>query len=143
MAHKRCSRPAKPTLSRCAHPVGPSGGDRPPPRTWRQPPSDRLASVSPLIGHATEVAQCAESGSQYLLGARESALEAITQAELDGFTVHEDLSVIDNSAGGSPAERAARRAAAIAHRNYIAHWAARLEAANSSIAAQLNSELRR
>ncbi|MDI3315003.1 MAG: hypothetical protein QJR12_12270 [Mycobacterium sp.] len=58
---------------------------------------------------------------------------------MDNFTVGEDLSVSDNSAAKSPAERAARQAAAVAHRNYIAHWAARLEAANTSIAAQLNA----
>ncbi|MDA3640303.1 hypothetical protein PFI50_12900 [Mycobacterium xenopi] len=101
--------------------------------------SDRLSSVAPAITHANELADISARGSDYLLGAREAALEAISQAEADEFTVGEDLSVSDNYAWESREQQAARQAAAVAHRNYIAHLAARLEAANASIAGQLNA----
>lgn len=96
-------------------------------------------SVSRAVEHANAMADIAERGGDYLRGARESAQEAIIQAEEDDFTVGEDLSVSDSYAWESPAEREARQEAAVAHRNFIAHWAARLEAANTSIAAQLNA----
>jgi hypothetical protein len=96
-------------------------------------------SVNQAVQHANAMADVAEQGGDYLRGARESTLEAITQAEEDDFTVGEDLSVTDNYAWESPVEQAARQEAAVAHRNFIAHWAARLEAANTGIAAQLNA----
>ncbi|EID15887.1 hypothetical protein MXEN_05410 [Mycobacterium xenopi RIVM700367] len=96
-------------------------------------------SVNRAVEHANAMADTAERGGDCVRGARESALEAITEAEEDGFTVGEDLSVTDNAAPASAAARAARQAAAVAHRNYIAHWAARLDAANASIGAQLNA----
>jgi hypothetical protein len=89
--------------------------------------------------HAHDMADVAERGGDYLRGARESTLEAIAQAEDDGFTVREDLSVGDNLSPRSAARRAARLQAALAHRDYIRHCAARLEAENARIAARLNA----
>ena len=51
----------------------------------------------------------------------------------------EDLSVSDNYARESAAEREARQQAAVAYRNYIAHCAARLEAESMRIAGELNA----
>jgi hypothetical protein len=89
--------------------------------------------------HAHEMADVAERGGEYLRGARESTLEAIAQAEDDGFIVREDLSVGDNFSPRSAARRAARLRAEVGHRDYIAHCAARLEAENERIAARLNA----
>jgi hypothetical protein len=100
--------------------------------------ADRLL-VSPAIEHAHAMADNAERGGDALRGGRQSALEAIAQAEADDFTVGEDLSVTDNYVWESPADQAARQQAAVAHRNYIAHCAARLEAENVRVAAQLNA----
>ena len=96
-------------------------------------------SVNRAVDRANAMAQIAERGGDYLRGARESTLAAITRAEEDEFTVSEDLSVTDKYAWKSPADQVARQQAALAHRGFIAHWATRLEAANTSIAAQLNA----
>jgi Colicin D len=96
-------------------------------------------SVNRAVEHADAMADAAERGGDYLRGARESTLEAITRAEEDDFTVSEDLSVTDKYLWESPVDQVARQRAALAHRDFIAHWATRLEAANTSIAAQLNA----
>ena len=96
-------------------------------------------SVNRAVDHANAMADVAERGGEYLRGARESALEAITHAEGDEFTVGDDLSVTDNYVWGSPADRLVRQQAAVAHRDFIAHCAGRLQTANTSIAAQLNA----
>ncbi|MBV9321081.1 MAG: hypothetical protein JO106_14420 [Mycobacterium sp.] len=66
-------------------------------------------------------------------------MAAIAEAEADDFNVGEDLSVTDTDASDSPTVRAARQAAAVGHRNYIAYRAALLSAENQRIAAQLNA----
>jgi hypothetical protein len=68
------------------------------------------------------MADIAERGGIYLLGAREHTLGAITVAEDDGFIVGENLSVRDARAWRS-----------------AAHRAARLEAENERIAARLSA----
>jgi hypothetical protein len=100
--------------------------------------ADRLL-VYPALDHGSSMANTAEDGSAALLGVRQLALEAIIQAELEGFTVAEDLSLSDNYVWESPVDRDARQKAAIAHRNYIAHCAARLQAENVRIGTQLSA----
>jgi hypothetical protein len=100
--------------------------------------ADRLL-VYPALAHGNSMANMAELGSSNIMGARQAAKEAIAQAEKDGFIVGEDLSVFDNCASKSSAERLARQQAALEHRNYIAHCAARLEAENMRVSAQLNA----
>lgn len=56
---------------------------------------DRV-SVTGAVMHAHAMADVAEPGSSSLRGARAGALEAISTAEADDFTVGEDLSVADN-----------------------------------------------
>jgi hypothetical protein len=97
------------------------------------------AATNRADSHAHDMADVAERGGDYLRGAREHALTAIAQAEDDGFTVGEELSVNDNSSSRSATRRAARLRAALSHRDYIAHCAARLEAENERIAARLNA----
>lgn len=89
-------------------------------------------------GHAHEMAGTAELGSNCLIGARASALAAITQAEEEGFTVREDLSVTDAYAQTAVA-RAVRQPLALEHANYIAHCADRLDAESARIAARLRA----
>jgi hypothetical protein len=100
--------------------------------------ADRMA-VLPAVTHAHAMADVAERGGEQLLGAQQAALAAIAQAEADDFSVGDDLSVADNYAWASPDDRAARQAAAVGHRSYIAHHAGLLDSANQRIAAQLNS----
>jgi hypothetical protein len=89
-------------------------------------------------GHALEMAGTAEQGSNCLIGARASALEAIAEAEEEGFAVGEDLSVSDIHSR-TAAERAVRRPVALEHAGYIIHCAGRLEAQNESVAAKLRA----
>ncbi|UQX10182.1 hypothetical protein [Candidatus Mycobacterium methanotrophicum] len=119
--------------------MAPSGRGGTATRYFEEAHADRLLVVLPLVVHADGVANIAAQGSDNLLGARAAALETIAQAEEDDFAVGEDLSVADNHPWNSPADQAARQAAAIAHRNYIAHCAGRLEAENLRIATQLDA----
>jgi hypothetical protein len=105
---------------------------------FAQAKADQLVAF-PAVDHAQALADVAEHGADALRGSRAAALEAISQAEDDEFTVGEDLSVSDNYAWESPADQAVRQQAAVAHRNYIAHCAGRLQAENIRIADQLNS----
>jgi hypothetical protein len=100
--------------------------------------TDRLA-VYPAVDPAQDMANIAERGSDGLRGARAGALQAITQAERDGFSVSEGLTVTDNTASNSPAQRTARLAAAVAHRDYISHHAALLQSENEGIAGKLGA----
>jgi hypothetical protein len=101
--------------------------------------ADDESELNRGLDHAHDMADVAEQGGNYLRGAREHTLEAITVAEDDGFSVGEDLTVRDTRAWRSAAHRAARLQDATAHRDYIAHCAARLEAENERIAARLNA----
>lgn len=100
--------------------------------------SDQV-SVTGAVMHVHEMADAAEAGSNSLLGAREGALEAISAAEADNFTVGEDLSVADNHSHTDPATYAARMSQAQAHLGYIEHHAGLLEAENERVATQLGA----
>ncbi len=126
------------TSIRSTAPTAPNGWGRPAVSYFNAAYADRLAIV-PAVTHVYTIAEVAARGADTLLGAREAALAAIAEAEADDFSVGEDLSVTDNYARGSADERAARQAAAMGHRNYIAHHAALLHAENQRIAAQLNT----
>lgn len=95
--------------------------------------------VNTAVEHARSIADVAEHGADSLRGARESALEAITQAEEDNFAVGEDLSVTDRTLPNSAAARMARRQAAFGHHNYIAHCAGRLQSEDERVAATLHA----
>jgi hypothetical protein len=97
------------------------------------------ASVTGAVMHTHAMADLADQGSSNLLGAREGALEAISQAESDDFTVGEDLSVADNHYHTDPATYAARMSQAQAHLGYIEHHAGLLEAENQRVATQLGA----
>lgn len=121
--------------------------DRPDGTEWQGQTAQRFfdaahadrSLVSPAVDHAHAMADVAEHGADSLRGGRQSALEAIAQAEDDDFSVGEDLSVTDNHSSKSPTIRASRQEAALGHRHYIAHCAARLEAENAGVAARLNT----
>jgi hypothetical protein len=79
-----------------------------------------------------EAATIARYGFAQQTGAKESAWDAIADAEQAGFRPHEDLSVTDRLTGGSAAVRAARRARAEALAAQIRHRAALLIASNQA-----------
>ena len=101
--------------------------------------ADHLTVVIPVIERAQLLADVSEHGSENLLGAQQMALQAIAEAESDAFTVGEDLSVNDNFLWRSAADQEARQQAAVAYRNYIAHWAARIDAESTRVVAKLRA----
>jgi hypothetical protein len=125
-------------VSQVANPSGTTWQGQAAARSLDDAHTDRVA-VTGAVMHAHEMAQTADMGSNSLLGARESALEAIAQAEAEDFTVGEDLSVADNHSHTDPATYAARMAQAQAHLAYIEHHAGLLEAENQRVATQLGA----
>ncbi|MHA7653672.1 hypothetical protein ACX9NE_28180 [Mycobacterium sp. ML4] len=97
------------------------------------------AAVLAAVAHADQMADVAHRGGEDLRGARAEALEAIAEAEDDGFEVGEDLSVTDMRAAHSPAQQIARHQHAETHRSFIAHRVARLAAANATITTTLHA----
>ncbi|MHA7652041.1 hypothetical protein ACX9NE_23130 [Mycobacterium sp. ML4] len=97
------------------------------------------AAVLAAVDHAHQMADVAHRGGEDLRGARAEALEAIAEAEDDGFRVGEDLSVTDMRAAHSPAQQIARHQHAETHRSFIAHRVARLAAANATITTTLHT----
>ncbi|SON63146.1 hypothetical protein MSIMFI_04676 [Mycobacterium simulans] len=100
--------------------------------------ADKTAVIG-AVDHAQQMADVAKRGGDALRGAREEVLEAIAEAEIDGFRVGEDLSVTDNRSHNSPAERVVRQQTAQTHRSFIAHRAVRLQDTNETIATRLHA----
>jgi hypothetical protein len=86
-----------------------------------------------------EAATTARYGFAQQNGAKQSALDAIADAEQAGFNPTEDLSVTDRQTGGSAATRAARQAQAQALAAQIRHRAALLVASNQEVATKITA----
>src|ERR1700744_4196962 len=86
-----------------------------------------------------EAAMAARYGFAQQNGAKESALDAIADAEQAGFSPTEDLSVTDRQTSGNAAARAARQAEARALAAQIRHRAALLVTSNQEIAAKITA----
>lgn len=78
--------------------------------------------------HVRGLADVADRGAGGLRWGRQLVMAAITEAEADGCTVAEDLSVAD---------RHGRMRAVQEYRKRIAHWAVRLQTEDDRVAAQL------
>ncbi|WP_421874641.1 HNH/ENDO VII family nuclease [Mycolicibacterium wolinskyi] len=99
---------------------------------------DRVTADLAVARHHGDVqregAEIAAQGAQDIAGARSRVLDAIAEAEADGFTVGEDLSVTDTRA--YDVETAAARATAAAeHAEYI-RWRAEQLAATDALVGQ-------
>lgn len=81
-------------------------------------------------------ADIAERGANDVRGAQRAALDAVAEAEADGFTVGEDLSVIDTLSSDS-ATADARNTAASEHAEYIRWHAEQLIQTDGLIGRQL------
>ena len=86
-----------------------------------------------------EAAAIAENGGHDLRGAQRVALDAITEAEADGFRVGEDLSVTDTRKA-APDTIAARHTRAIEHSEYIRWNAAQLVQADGLVGQRLQDK---
>nr|WP_253867895.1 alpha/beta hydrolase [Mycobacterium sp. GA-1285] len=85
-----------------------------------------------------QAAAAAARGSGDLRAAQVKALDAIADAEADGFRVGEDLSVTDTQQR-EPAEAAARQRVATEHAEYIRWHAEQLAQTDSHIATQVTA----
>jgi hypothetical protein len=81
-----------------------------------------------------DAATAARLGAAQIQGARQAALDAVSDAEAAGFSVGEDLSVTGRTTGGSPARQAARQAQAEEHAATIRLRAADLLATDRDVA---------
>jgi hypothetical protein len=98
-----------------------------------------LVKVRGVAWQLREAATAARYGFDQQNGAKEWALDAVTDAEQAGFRPKEDLSLTDTHTGGSAADRAARQAQAQALSAQIRHRAALLMASNQEIAAKITA----
>ncbi|MFS0898683.1 WXG100 family type VII secretion target [Mycolicibacterium litorale] len=89
--------------------------------------------------HMRDMAKTANLGAQNLSQIRDNALEAISEAEVDGFQVGNDLSVTDTHryTSGEASLFEARKAKAEVHHGYIAMRAGALASADAEIGARL------
>ncbi|WP_142386852.1 hypothetical protein [Mycobacterium hubeiense] len=86
------------------------------------------------------LAKAAEDGAQAVSAARNRVIEAIDQAEQDGFTVGDDLSVADTNTYTDMSVYQARQAKAAEHSQDIAKLAGELVAADTHAGRQLSTE---
>jgi hypothetical protein len=88
-------------------------------------------------GHQ-DVAGIARRGKERLEAGQREALDAVDEAERDGFDVGEDYRVADARGMSSRAEMIQRQTQAEAHSNFIRHRVGHLVANDRTITAQLN-----
>jgi hypothetical protein len=100
--------------------------------------SDMMATGA-AADHLQSAAKVARSGATDLYAARSRLLYAIEDAQTAGFDVDEHGSVIDRSAGGSAAQRAARQAEAQALAADIRQRAAQLVAVDQQVAGNVTA----
>jgi len=100
--------------------------------------SDMIAA-SAATDQLQTAAKVARSGASDLYAARARLLYAIEDAQTAGFDVEEEGSVVDRSAGGSAAQRAARQAQAGALAADIRQRAAQLVAVDQQVAGKVTA----
>lgn len=98
-----------------------------------------LIKARPVMWSWDDVAASARRWQDDLEAGTRTALDAVDDAERDGFTVNQDYSVSDNRRSATEAEFAQRVAAAEAHANYIHHHVATLAGNESRINAELKT----
>lgn len=98
-----------------------------------------------IIWQATDhmrngLARAADAGAQDIHAARSRVQDAIELAERDGYTVGNDLSVVDNSTYTVASDYDARQAKALEHREEITRLAVALVAEDSQVGEKLSTE---
>jgi hypothetical protein len=114
---------------------------------WRGEAADALRAAthsdmqttSAAADQLQAAAHVARSGASDLYAARSRVRYAIEDAHTAGFEVGEDLSVTDRMAGGSSAQRAARRATAQAFASDIRQRAAQLVVLDQQVAGKITA----
>lgn len=98
-----------------------------------------LTVVSAKADQLRNAAKIARSGASDVSAAQRRVLYGVEDAQNAGFTVTEDLSVIDTHTSSSPAERAARQVQAEAFAADIRQRAAQLEGTEATVSGQLSA----
>ncbi|KAA8958680.1 hypothetical protein [Mycobacterium sp.] len=98
-----------------------------------------LVAVRTRASAWSQAAMIARLGQDRLIAGTALALEAISDAERDGFAVGEDYSVTDARPASSRQQQIERMARAQAHAGYIRHRVAALVAADTELSAQLKT----
>jgi len=98
-----------------------------------------LIKARPIMWSWDDVAASSRRWQDELQAGTRTALDAVDDAERDGFTVNEDYSVSDTRRSGTQAEFAQRVAAAQEHSSYIRHHVATLVGNESRINAELQA----
>lgn len=98
-----------------------------------------LTVVSAKADQLRNAAKIARSGASDVSAAQRRVLYGVEDAQNAGFTVTEDLSVIDTHTSSSPAERAARQVQAEAFAADIRQRAAQLEGTEATVSGQLTA----
>ena len=98
-----------------------------------------------IIWRATDhmrngLARAADAGAQDIHAARSRVQDAIELAERDGYTVGNDLSVVDNNTYTVASDYDARQAKALEHREEITRLAVALVAEDSQVGEKLSTE---
>ncbi|KAA8958685.1 hypothetical protein [Mycobacterium sp.] len=98
-----------------------------------------LVAVRTRASAWSQAAMIARLGQDRLIAGTALALEAISDAERDGFAVGEDYSVTDARPASSREQQIERMARAQAHAGYIRHRVGALVAADTELSAQLKT----
>jgi guanyl-specific ribonuclease Sa len=98
-----------------------------------------LMTTSGVVDQLQAAATAARSGASELDAARSQVRHAVEDARSAGFEVGEDLSITDRMAGGSAAQRVARKVAAEAHAANIGGRAAQLVSADAQVASRVTA----
>jgi len=98
-----------------------------------------MLTTSAVADQLQAAAKVARGGASDLYAARSRLRRAVEDARAAGFDVREDMSVIDRSSGGSPAQRATRQAQAQAFADDISHRAAELVGVDQQVAAKVTA----
>lgn len=98
-----------------------------------------LAKVRGAADQLQGAAAVARRGDEQLRACRKAVLEAVGDANADGFDVGDDYSVTDRWAGGSVEFRLARRDAAEGHASFIRHRVAALVAADRQLSSRITA----
>ena len=102
--------------------------------------TDDLGVVRKQAEVQREAALIAERGAIDIRAAQRAALEAIADAESDGFRVGDDLSVRDASRWVDPTSAAIRHAAAVEHAKYIQWNAERVVQTDALVGERLGAK---
>ncbi|BCO33848.1 hypothetical protein [Mycobacterium heckeshornense] len=98
-----------------------------------------VCRARPFLWSAADAAVIARNGQDMLEAGRRAVLDAVDDAERDGFRVGEDYSVADTHSASTREQHAQRQAQAQSHANFIRHRLGHLVAHDQHITGELQT----